>query len=134
MRSFDTGDSQRNGILGGKEFFDVARCPQARFTATRLTRTAAGYRAVGALTLRGVTRTVVVPFTWRIADIGGRRIALLTGRTTIRRLDFGIGQGQWRSTGWVGDAVTLRYRLEFAPAPTTGARAASKYTGRRPPP
>jgi polyisoprenoid-binding protein YceI len=116
MRSFDTGDSQRNRILGGKDFFDVAQYPQARFTARRLTRTAAGYRAVGALTLRGITRTVVIPFTWRIADIDGRKVGLLTGRTTIRRLAFGIGQGQWRSTEWVGDAVTLRYALELVPA------------------
>ena len=116
MRSFDTGDSQRNRILGGKDFFDVARYPQARFTASRLTRTATGYRAVGPLTLRGVTRTVVVPFTWRIADIDGRTVGLLTGRMTIRRLDFGIGQGQWRSTEWVGNAVTLRYALQLVPS------------------
>ena len=116
MRSFDTGDSQRNRILGGKDFFDVARYPQARFTASRLTRTATGYRAVGPLTLRGVTRTVVVPFTWRIADIDNRTVGLLTGRMTIRRLDFGIGQGQWRSTEWVGNAVTLRYALQLVPS------------------
>jgi polyisoprenoid-binding protein YceI len=115
MRSFDTGDSQRNRILAGKDFFDVARYPQARFTASRLIRTATGYRAVGALTLRGVTRTVAVPFTWRIADIGGRHVGLLTGRTTIRRLDFGIGRGQWRSTEWVGNAVTLHYPLQLVP-------------------
>ena len=116
MRSFDTGDGQRNGILGGKDFFDVARYPQASFTAARLSKTAAGYRAVGQLTLRGITRTTVVPFTWRLARIAGRRVGLMSGQTTIRRLNFGIGQGQWRSTEWVGNAVTIHYALELAPS------------------
>ncbi|HEX8755031.1 MAG TPA: cytochrome b/b6 domain-containing protein, partial [Steroidobacteraceae bacterium] len=40
MRSFDTGDRQRNGILGGNDFFDVAHYPQARFTASRIVKTA----------------------------------------------------------------------------------------------
>lgn len=116
MRSFDTGDSQRNGILGGKDFFDVARYPQASFIAQRLMRTATGFRATGTLTLRGVARTVVVPFTWRTTDIGGHQVGLLTGQTTIERLSFGIGQGQWRSTEWVGDAVTVHFALELVPA------------------
>lgn len=111
MRSFDTGDQQRNGILGGKDFFDVAQYPQARFTATRIERTASGYDAVGSLTLRGVTRTITVPFTWRTADVQGRAVGYLTGRTTLHRLDFGVGQGQWQSTEWVGNDVTVSYSL-----------------------
>lgn len=115
MRSFDTGDSQRNGILGGKDFFDVTQYPRASFVAQRLMKTAAGYQATGTLTLRGITRAVTVPFAWRTADIGGRPVGLLTGQTTIQRLDFGIGQGQWHSTEWVGDAVTVRFALELVP-------------------
>jgi cytochrome b561 len=111
MRSFDTGDSQRNGVLGGKDLFDVAHFPQARFTAARLERTASGYDATGPLTLHGVTRNITVPFTWRIATVQGRRVGYLVGQTRLRRLDYGIGQGQWRSTDWVGADVTVRYSL-----------------------
>lgn len=121
MRSFDTGDGQRNGILAGKSFFDVAQYPRASFTASGLRKTAAGYRAagyraVGQLTLRGVTRTVVVPFTWHLARVDGHRVGLLSGKTTIRRLNFGIGQGQWHSTEWVGNAVTVHFALELVPS------------------
>ncbi|SRR5579883_2082412 len=115
MRSFDTGDSQRNGVLGGKDFFDVAHHPQARFTATQLVRTATGYDATGPLTLHGITRNVRVPFTWRTATVQGRTVGYLTGQTTLRRLDFGIGQGQWQSTEWVGNEVTVRYSLVLTP-------------------
>jgi cytochrome b561/polyisoprenoid-binding protein YceI len=111
MRSFDTGDQQRNGILGGKDFFDVAQYPQSRFTATRIQRTATGYEATGPLTLRGVTRNITIQFTWRTATVQGRAVGYLTGRASLRRLDFGVGQGQWKSTEWVGDPVTVRYSL-----------------------
>jgi cytochrome b561/polyisoprenoid-binding protein YceI len=111
MRTFDTGDAQRNGILGGKDFFDVAGYPQSRFTASRIERTATGYEAMGSLTLRGVTRALTIPFTWRTATVRGRTIGYLSGQATLRRLDFGVGQGQWKSTEWVGNDVTVRYSL-----------------------
>jgi cytochrome b561/polyisoprenoid-binding protein YceI len=116
MRSFDTGDAQRNGVLAGKDFFDIAHYPQARFTATRLSKTRTGYEATGSLTLRGVTRTIMVPFTWRTASSGGRTLGYLAGEASLRRLDFGVGQGQWRSTEWVGDPVIVRYSLVLAPS------------------
>lgn len=115
MRSFDTGDQQRNGILGGKDFFDVAQYPRSRFSASRIDRTATGYEATGALTLRGVTRNVTIPFTWRTATVQGHPVGYLSGQMTLKRLDFGVGQGQWQSTEWVGGDVTVRYSLELAP-------------------
>jgi polyisoprenoid-binding protein YceI len=116
MRSFDTGDAQRNGLLGGRDFFDVAQFPQARFTATQLRRTAGGYVATGALTLRGITRTLAVPFTWRVIESGGRKVGLLDGTTVLKRLDFGVGQGEWRATEWLGNTVTVRFALRMAVA------------------
>jgi cytochrome b561/polyisoprenoid-binding protein YceI len=116
MRSFDTGDQQRNGILGGKDLFDVAQYPQSRFTASRIEKTAAGYAAIGSLTLRGVTRNVTVPFTWRTATVQGRSVGYLTGQMTLRRLDFGVGQGDWQSTDQVGNEVTVHYSLVLRPS------------------
>jgi cytochrome b561 len=114
MRSFDTGDSQRNSVLGGKDFFDVAQYPQARFTATHLGKTATGYDATGSLALRGITRNITIPFTWRTASVQGRTVGYLAGQTTLQRLDFGIGQGEWHSTEWLANAVTVRYKLVLA--------------------
>jgi polyisoprenoid-binding protein YceI len=123
MRSFDTGDQQRNDILGGKDFFDVAQYGQARFTATHLERSAAGYDATGSLTLRGVTRNVTIPFSWRTAAAQGRTVGYLAGQITLQRLDFGIGQGQWKSTEWVGNAVTVHYQLVLAPSVPASAQS-----------
>jgi cytochrome b561/polyisoprenoid-binding protein YceI len=115
MRSFDTGDPQRNAVLAGRDFFDVTQYPQSRFSASRIERTAAGYEAVGSLTLRGVTRTVTIPFAWRTAMVQGRSVGYLSGQTTLPRLDFGVGQGQWQSTEFLGNDVTVHYSLELAP-------------------
>lgn len=116
MRSLDTGDQQRNALLAGQDFFDVAQYPQSRFTASRIERTASGYEAMGSLTLRGVTREVTIPFTWRAATVHGRWVGHLSGQTVLQRLDFGVGQGQWRYTEWVGNNVTVRYSLVLAAA------------------
>jgi cytochrome b561 len=111
MRSCDTGDPQRNDSLGGKDFFAVAQYPQSRFTASRIVKTATGYEATGSLTLRGVTRSIAIPFTWRTARMQGHRVGYLSGQATVRRLDFGVGQGQWQSTEFLGNDVTVLYSL-----------------------
>jgi cytochrome b561/polyisoprenoid-binding protein YceI len=111
MRSSDTGDQQRSDTLGGKDFFDTAQYPQSHFSASRIEKTATGYEATGSLTLRGVTRSFAIPFTWRTATVQGHPVGYLSGQTTLRRLDFGVGQGQWKSTDWVGNDVTIRYSL-----------------------
>jgi len=113
LNSVDTGDKERDDTLRGPDLFDVARFPQAHFISTQITRTASGYDAVGKLTLRGVTRDVHVPFTFRTAEEQGKSVGYLTGKTLIRRLDFGVGQGDWKSTEWVGAEVSVSYSLRL---------------------
>jgi polyisoprenoid-binding protein YceI len=40
----------------------------------------------------------------------------LSGETTIKRLDYGVGQGEWASTEWVGDDVKLTYKVTMTKA------------------
>ena len=113
VASLDTGDRERDGILRGPDLFDVARFPQARYTATKLAKVGADrYEAIGVLTIRGVERDVRVPFTFRAAGGHGS----MTGEVTIKRLAFGVGQGEWQSTEWVGDDVTVSFVLRLEPA------------------
>ncbi len=117
MASLDTGDKERDDTLRGTDLFSIAQHPQARFTAVQIVKTANGYDAVGKLTLRGVTRDIHVPFTWRTATEQGNAVSYLSGTTAIKRLDFGVGQGDWKSTEWVGDEVTITYSLRLSAAP-----------------
>ncbi len=113
MTSLDSGDKDRDDTLRGSDLFDVAKNPQARFTSTQIVKTANGYDAVGKLTLRGVSRDTHVPFTLRTATEQGKSVSYLTGKTTIKRLEFGVGQGDWKSTEWVGDEVTITYSVRL---------------------
>ena len=110
--SADTQEAERDAILKGPEFFAAERWPTARFAANQFTATGPGrYTAQGRLTLRDVTRDVTLTFTFKPAANG--TTAALEGGTTIRRLDFGVGQGEWRDTQWVGDEVKVQFNLSL---------------------
>lgn len=114
--SVDTAERERDDLLRSAEFFDAARVPEARYLATAFARVEGDtYEARGRLTLRGVTRTVPLRFTWS----GTAAAPALTGAATLRRLEFGVGQGEWRDTSWVGDEV----RIAFALRPVAAAPA-----------
>ena len=69
-----------------------------------------GARAArGRLTVKGVTRDL--PVTFRVKGPADGRSAPLTGEATIRRLDFGIGQGEWQDTKWLGNDVRVRFDI-----------------------
>ena len=40
----------------------------------------------------------------------------MTGRVTIRRLDYGVGQGDWKATDQVPDEVQVSFSLRLVPA------------------
>ena len=117
MTTMDSGDKDRDDTLRGPDLFSVAKFTQAHFTATQITKTAAGFDALGKLTIRGVTRDQHVLFTLRAANEQGRAVSYLTGKTTIHRLDFGVGQGDWKSTEWVGNDVVVSYNVRLVAAP-----------------
>jgi polyisoprenoid-binding protein YceI len=116
MSSADTGDKERDDTLRGGDLFAVAKFPQAHYTATQLTKTPTGYEAVGKLTLRGVTRDVRVPFTFRTATESGASVGYMSGKTTVRRLDFGVGQGDWKATDQLGNDVGVSFALRLTAA------------------
>ncbi len=113
IASVETHDDDRDEILGSRDFFWTGKFPQAIFHADRLEPDGKGWRASGELSMRGVTRPVAVRFELRPA---GERLAM-KGTAELRRLEFGIGQGEWAATEWVGDEVGVRFDLELSPAP-----------------
>jgi polyisoprenoid-binding protein YceI len=117
MTSMDTGDKERDDTLRGPDLFAVAKFAQAHFVATQITKTGTGFDAVGKLTLRGVTRDQHVAFTLRAANEQGHTVTYLAGKTTVHRLDYGVGQGDWKSTEWVGNDVTVTYNVRLVESP-----------------
>jgi polyisoprenoid-binding protein YceI len=113
VNSLDTGDKDRDDTLRSADLLSVAKFPQAHFSAPQIVKTAAGYEAAGKLTIRGVTRDVRVPFTFRTASEQGTSVGYMSGKLTIRRLDFGVGQGDWKATDQVGNDVVVSFALRL---------------------
>jgi len=113
--SIDTGHKDRDKLLRSSAFFDVQRWPTARFTSGRIRhRGGDAYETRGQLTIRDVTKNVLLPFTVVIGDDPGapdRLRALAKGELTISRLDYGVGQGDWASTKTVGDKVVIDFDI-----------------------
>ena len=115
--SLDTGDQERHDTLRGTDLFAVEKFPQAHFSASQFNKTASGFEALGKLTIRGVTREARVPFTFRTVDEHGVAVGYMSGKTSIRRLDFGVGQGDWKATDQVGNEVGVAFALRLTSAP-----------------
>ena len=113
MNSVDTGDQERDETLKGGDLFAVAKFPQAHFAASQINRTASGYEAVGKLTIRGVTRDARVPFSFRTATENGATVGVMSGKTSLQRLDYGVGQGDWKATDQVGNEVAVSFTLRL---------------------
>jgi polyisoprenoid-binding protein YceI len=111
--SLDTQDKDRDEALRGADLFDTKSHPAAQYLATGFARRAnGGLEAVGKLTLRGVTKDLRLPLSIKPTANGVE----LSGDLTLKRLDFGVGQGEWKSTEWVGDAVKLHYVVNLVRA------------------
>lgn len=107
-----TGDKDRDQTLAGSDFFATTRWPTARFESSRFVALGGDrYEARGKLTIRDVTREVRLPF--RFQPVAGGADAAMSGGTTIRRLDFGVGQGEWVDTALVGNEVRIRFALRL---------------------
>lgn len=107
-----TGNADYDENMRGDVFFDAAKFPQAHYTATRF-RSLGGnqYAADGTLSLHGVSRPVTLTFTW---TPGAQPV--LAGKAIVKRLDFGIGNGDFADTDLIPDAVAVSTRVVFRPA------------------
>ncbi|MFK3651141.1 YceI family protein [Lysobacter enzymogenes] len=105
-------NAERDDTLKGGDFFDIAKFPQARYSATKF-RSLGGnnYAADGSLTLRGVSKPVTLTFTWTAGDK-----PVLAGKATVKRLDYNVGGGDWADTSIIPNEVAVSTKVTFAPA------------------
>jgi polyisoprenoid-binding protein YceI len=106
-----TGESQRDRLLKGEDFFWTERYPSAFYHGTGCRRAPPGFELYGELTLRGVTRPVKLQFSLEPRQGGVQ----MTGEALLQRLDFGVGPGEWADTEWVGGDVSVRFDLALPP-------------------
>lgn len=110
LAGFSTANKDRDDTLRGGDFFNIAKFPTARYVATKF-RSLGGNRfaADGTLTLRGVSKPVVLDFTWKPGAA-----PVLTGKATVKRLAFGVGTGDWADTELLPDNVAVSTKVTLA--------------------
>jgi polyisoprenoid-binding protein YceI len=111
LASAGTENDERDDTLKGSDFFNIASAAQARYQASRFRKLADGrFVADGTLTLRGISKPVPLTFTWTAGAM-----PVLAGSAVVKRLEFGVGSGDWSDTAVLPDAVTVRTRLVLQP-------------------
>ena len=111
LASADTGNGDRDSTLKTSDFFDVGKFAQARYRAEGFRKLDDGrYAADGTLELRGVRKPVTLTFSW---SDGAQPV--LQGKATVKRLDFGVGGGDWADTKTLPDEVAISTKVVFKP-------------------
>jgi polyisoprenoid-binding protein YceI len=114
LASVGSGDSERDGMLAGADFFSAATHPRATFVATTISSVGPGrYEAYGTLTLKGVSRPMRLAFT---LDIKGD-IANANGTARLDRRQFKVGEGQFSGTEAVGADVSVSFSFSARKQP-----------------
>ena len=112
MASARTGEPNQDEALPSSDWFAVRQFPRATFVTRSITAKGPGrYEAAGDLTIRGVKRPVVLPFT--LTESGG--VARMRGSLTLDRRAFGVGQGQFRNEGMVAANVVVDVSVTARP-------------------
>jgi polyisoprenoid-binding protein YceI len=112
--SVDTGVEQRDGHLVGRDFLDSATFPRMRFASTAVQMAGNDvYRMLGDLTIKDVTRPVVLELTYigHVTDPFGYERVGFDGTTTIDRSDWGLTYNSRLAEG--GAMVSEKVRLQF---------------------
>ncbi len=96
--SIGTGNSLKTWHSKKKKWFNAKEFPSITFNSTKISKTEKGFLANGLLKIKGVEKSVSLPFTF-ISKV-------FTGQLTILRSDFGVGKTKGLSK-LVGDTIRV---------------------------
>ena len=114
--SIDTRNAQRDGHLRSNDFLAMEEHPEITFISTGVRQVdETTFELTGDLTIRGVTRSVTIPFTFEGAakDPFGNLRAGFEGSVAINRKDWGVNWNAALEGGGVlvSDRVTLEFEV-----------------------
>lgn len=112
LNSIDAGSKDANDEVVGKSWFNAKAFPTASFVSTGIKPVGGNrYEVAGKLTIKGKSQDVVAPASFR--QEGGQGV--FDGAFTLKRLDFGIGEGPWSDISAVANEVQIHFHLVAAP-------------------
>ena len=108
VASFDLGDPDYSAEVRKKEWFHAIQFPKATFSSTKIRAIGPGkLEVVGKLTLKGKSMDLQFPLS--VKKEGGAQV--FEGSVPIKRLVFGIGDGEWKDTSVVADEVVIKFHI-----------------------
>lgn len=114
LASAFTGDQTYDKTLPTADWFDVGKFAEGRFETTGFMAKADDrFEAQGTLALRGVNADVLLKFTFEEKGT----TAMLSGETTLQRLDFGIGKDSDAPGNWVSLDIPISVSVVMDKAP-----------------
>lgn len=125
LKSMDSKSQERDSALAGADWFDFQKYPTATFHAGTIRATPGGPVGDADLTIKGHTKHLAFPFSWK-AEAGK---VTLDARVTLDRLEFGLGAGEWADESIAGKKVDVVVHLVLAAtaaAPAAPAPPAAK--------
>lgn len=99
INSIKTSFSLQDKHAKGEDWFNAAKYPTIRFTSKRIVKAGAAYQAIGDLQLHGITKEVVLPFSYK----ANGRAGVFSGSFEINRTDFKVGE----PGGMVGEVIKV---------------------------
>lgn len=120
-KSIDTAQGDRDVHLRSDDFFAVEQYPTLTFDSTSIrSRGANHFDVAGDLTIRGVTRSTIIPveLLGKAKDPWGNEKLAFEAEVTINRKDFGLNWNAVLETGGflVGDEVKVSLSVQAAQA------------------
>lgn len=124
--SIDTGVADRDNHLRSADFLDVEHFPKLQFRSTKVEKADGDhYRIHGTLTIRDVTRDVVLDAEYggEAKDPWGNQRVAFTASTSLDRRDFGLKWNQMLETGslLVGDRINVEIEVQGVKAAASDA-------------
>jgi polyisoprenoid-binding protein YceI len=120
--SIDTNNERRDTHLRSGDFFDAANHPTITFRSSRVVASGRELTVQGDLTMRGVTRPVVLRGKMlEVGGVAGRRRIGFEASTTVNRMDFGVAWNRAAEGGGVvlGDEVEIQLAIEAVEQPAS---------------
>lgn len=116
--SIDTREPKRDEHLRSPDFFDVEKYPTLSFRSKRVETEEAGFRVIGDLAIRGISKEVVLSvegLDTEMKDPWGNIKLGASATTKIKRKDFGLTWNAALEAGGVlvGDDVTISLDIQF---------------------
>jgi polyisoprenoid-binding protein YceI len=114
--SVDTHEEKRDNHLKSEDFLDVANYPTITFQSTKVWKKGEQWIATGNLTIRGVTKSIELPFTLNgpATNPWGQQVIGIEAATQIDRTEFGLKWNKALEAGGmlVADTVYIEINAE----------------------